>query len=195
MGPERCADQRCNHGADGERPDIESARELPAPVRHSPQQQCGEHQGDRVPDGLARDGAERRREVRKQQVTDHDARPQADAVEEEHRETEARGWPHGRNRAIEICKLEAQPTGQVIRTGDQTDRTRVQPDTAALGAAQRADPPSKRLTALVDVAHESRFMASRGSLELPDRPRRDSRDGCSPAVSAQLLARQSLVDA
>ena len=146
----------------------------PAPARQPPQQQRGDHQGERVADRLAQDGSQRRREIREQQIADHDARPQADAVQEEHGETEPGRRPHGRNGTIEIGELEAQPPGQVVRTGDQRDRAHVQRDAAVPGAAQAVDPPSKRRPARVSVADETRVHGHRGSLEPQEGPRTDS---------------------
>ena len=86
------------------------------------------------------DGDKRRREVREQEVADHDARPQPNAVQEQHGEAEPRGRPQGRHRTVEIGKLETDPTRQVIGHGDQRDRTHVEHDTAVTGPAQHRDP-------------------------------------------------------
>ena len=95
------------------------------------------------------DGPERRRKVPEQEIADHDARPQPNAVQEQHGEAHARRRPQGRHRTVEIGELEADPSRQVIGPGEQRDGTSVQHDAAVPGPAQRRDPSAHAVAALV----------------------------------------------
>ena len=129
--PERGADQRRDQRAGDEGDHVGDALEPGAAAGEAAQQQRGDHERDGVADRLRQHRPERRRVVAEEQVADHDRGPQADAVEEQHRQAEPGGRPQRRHRAIEIRQLEADPPGAVVQGGDQHER----PDVARHGAS------------------------------------------------------------
>ena len=112
-----------------------------------PQQDDAGDQRERVADRLAGDRAERLREVGEQEVADHDAGPEPDAVQEQDGEAEPGGRPEGRDGAVQVGELEPEPAGEVVGRGHQSDRAEVHDDGAAIAAKQpraRPDPLAGR---------------------------------------------------
>jgi hypothetical protein len=137
---ERRADERRHERAGDEGEHVDDALEARPAVRQPAQQQGGEHDRQRVADGLPENGAERRREVAEQQIADHDPRPQPHAVQEQDGEPEARGRPHGRDGSVEVGQLQADPAGEVVGGRHERHLQRVQAQRPVSGPAQRLDP-------------------------------------------------------
>jgi hypothetical protein len=144
-GADDGGDQRA--GDEGEH--VEHAFQLAPPARQAAQQQRRDHERQRVPDRLTEDRSKRRRIVPEQEIADHDARPQPNAVQEQHGEAQARRRPQGRHRTVEIGELEADPSRQVIAQREQRNGTSVEHDTAVPGRAPHRDRSAHAVAALV----------------------------------------------
>ena len=138
--PEGGADDGGEERADDEGQHVEDAFELASPAGQAAQDQGRDHERQRVPHRLAEDGPERRRVIPEPEVADHNARPEPSAIQKQHGKSEPRRRPQGRHRTVEIGKLEADPSRQVIAHGNQRNGNSVKHDTAVPGPAQRREP-------------------------------------------------------
>ena len=172
--PEGGADDGGEERARDEGQHVEHAFELAPPAGQAAQDQGRDHERQRVPHRLAEDGPERRRVVPEQEIADHDARPEPNAIQKQHGKSEPRRRPQGRHRTVEIGKLEADPSRQVIGHGNQRNGTSVKHDTAVPGPAQRREPSAHAVAAPVSASSKRCRHALGPSLIVPDRPRQPS---------------------
>ena len=138
--PESGADDGCEERARDESQHVKHAVELAPPAGQAAQDQGRDHERQRVPHRLAEDGPERCRVIPEPEVADHNARPEPSAIQEQHGKSKSRRRPQGRHRTVEIGKLEADPSRQVIADGNKRNGTPVEHDTAVPGPAQRREP-------------------------------------------------------
>ena len=120
--PERRADQRRHQRAGHEGDHVRDPLEPAPAIGQPPQEQRPDDHGERVPDRLREDRAERRRVVAEEEVADDDRGPQPDSVEEQDCQAESRRWPQRGDRAVEVGKLEPDAAGQVVRERDDGER-------------------------------------------------------------------------
>ena len=170
--PEGGADDGGEERARDEGQHVEHAIELAPPAGQAAQDQGRDHERQRVPHRLAEDGPERRRVIPEPEIADDDARPEPNAIQKQHGKSESRRRPQGRHRTVEIGKLEADPSRQVIAHGNQRNGNSVKHDTAVPGPAQRRKPSAHAVVAPVSPrSKRCRHALLEPSLILPDRPR------------------------
>lgn len=85
----------------------------------------GDDDRERVPDGLGEHRAERRREVRDEQVADHDRGPQPCAVEDERGDADADGRPERRDGAVQVRQRQPDARRGVVERRHRRDREEV----------------------------------------------------------------------
>ena len=122
---------------------------------------------------LAEREAERRRVVGRQQIADHDGRPQPRAVEHEGRDADAHGRPERRHRpvraraVVRVGEVQPDARGRVVRGGGHDDRQQVAPVAQPLRHARRT-PSHARFPG---HATPSRHPSERVRLAVPARAR------------------------
>ena len=114
---------------------VEHALELAPPAGQAAQDQRRDDERQSVPHRLAQHGPERGRVIPQPEIADHNPRPEPNAIQKQHGKSEPRRRPQRRHRTVEIGKLEADPSGQVITHGNQRNGASVQHDTAVPGFA------------------------------------------------------------
>ena len=82
--PEGGADDGGEERARDEGQHVEHAFELATPAGQAAQNQGRDHERQRVPHRLAEDGSERRRVIPEQEIADHNAGPEPNAIEKQH---------------------------------------------------------------------------------------------------------------
>ena len=138
--PDGPADHRCKQRARQQGHDVRDALQFAPPARQPAQQQRSNDKRERVPDRLGHNRPQRRREVPKQQIADHDSGPEPNPTQKQHGQAEPGRRPKRRDRAIEIGQFEADPSRQVVGQREQRHRAHVQRQTPAPRPAQRHDP-------------------------------------------------------
>ena len=137
--PERGAHHRRDQRGGDERQHVGDPLQPASATRETAHQQCGGHQRDGVPERLGQHRPERRRVVAEEQVANHDRGPQADAVEDEHSETEAGRRPQRRHGAVEVGQLETDAPGEVVPERHDGEREHIDHEARAVTAAQGID--------------------------------------------------------
>ena len=147
--PEGGADDGGEERAHDETQHVEHAIELAPPAGQAAQHQGRDHERQRVPHRLAEDGPQRRRVIPEPEVADDNPRPEPSAIQKQHGKSESRRRPQSRHRTVEIGKLEADPSRQVIAHRNQRNGNSVKHDTAVPGPAQRRKPSVHAVVVLV----------------------------------------------
>ena len=170
--PEGGADDGGEERAHDEAQHVEHAIELAPPAGNAAQDQGGNNQRQRVPHRLPEDGPERRRVIPEPEVANDDARPEPNAIQKQHGKSESRRRPQSRHRTVEIGKLEADPSRQVVADGHQSDGNSVEHDTAVPCPVQRREPSAHAVAAPVSPSSKRcrDALPRRPSLIVPNRP-------------------------
>ena len=143
-GSEAGADQRPHRGRRDQREHVAHALEARPAADQAAQEDRRDDHLERVAQGLAGHRAQRRREVRDQQIADDDAGPQPRPVEHQRRDPHAHRRPQGGHRAVQVGETQPDLCGDVVHARQETDRDapEQQPSTAcgAPGREARVDP-------------------------------------------------------
>ena len=149
---ERGTDHRRDQRADEECEHVGDPVEPTAATRQPAQEQSRDHERHGVPDRLREHRPQRGGEVAECQITDHDRRPQAHAIEEQHGEAETGRRPQGGHRAIQVGQLEADAAGDVVRQRHDRHTEHIERQPPVLPAAQGIDPRPHRIATGVNSA-------------------------------------------